>query len=669
MLKRKITTVNKRLAALKTFCTGIVVIFTGLSFAFFPKISQAEEVTLALENAEIRELVRWAAEHIDKTIILHPNVKGRVSVLAGEPISREDAYQVFLSVLQVHGFAIVETDSAIKVIPEVLAKHSGVPLADDNFIKSREDLVVRIIKVKNVGAGRLVALLRPLVPQVGYLAAYPQSNALIIADRAGNIDQLIRIIHDIDRVGRIDIEVLTLEFANAREVMEVIDKLITDTDGNIGRPATVVRSGKGTTRGNEGIQTQEIKFAADERSNSIIMAGDPISRQQVRNLVKHLDQPLSGEGNTQVIYVRYANAADIVPILQGVSGSIQKTDKDQPFDTEEISIQVSEENNALIITAPPSLLNTMKGVVKKLDIRRRQVLVEAVIVEVNDDVLNDLGIQWTTSVPDDGVFGGFSAIPGSLPTPTPPDLGVGLTLGYFSGDSLRALIRALESDSSANILSTPTIVTLDNEEAEILVGSNVPFITGSSTGESSPTSNPFQTIVRQDIGVTLRVKPRINEYNSMTLDLEQTVESITSSVVDTADIVTNKRNIKTRVLLENDQVLVLGGLIRDELMQIKSQVPFLGNIPGLGRLFKRNSTQVVKNNLMVFIHPVILSDRKNTDGVTYGKYNEMRDRQIIYNNNADVLFKPENPPLLPEVKPGVSTPEVDQSEPFETNTN
>lgn len=627
--------------------------FSLLILATHSKNCYAEEVTLSLENADIRDLIRWAADNIDKTIILHPNVKGKVSVLAGEPISKDEAYQVFMSVLQVHGFSVIETDEAIKVIPDALAKQSSVPFVEDKEKARREDVVVRIIKVKNVAATQLVALLRPLVPQVGHLAAYSQSNALIIADRSGNIDKVVKIIRDIDRVGRIDIEVLTLEFATARDVMEVINSLIAST----------------VTK--KGVETQAIKLASDERSNSILMTGDPFMRQQIRDLVKRLDQPLLGEGNTQVVYVRYANAADIAPILQGVSGSIQKADKDQPFEAGEVSIQVSEENNALVITAPPTLLSTMRGVIKKLDIRRLQVLVEAVIVEVNDDVLNDLGIEWTSSVPNnDGVFGGFSAIPGALPSPAPPALGAGLTLGYFSGASLRALVRALESDTSANILSTPTIVTLDNEEAEILVGSNVPFITGSSTSEASPTNNPFQTIVRQDIGVTLKVKPRINENNSMTLDIDQTVESIGVAAVSTADIVTNKRNIKTRVLLENDQVLVLGGLIRDELSQSVRKVPVLGNIPGLGRLFRSNSTESVKRNLMVFIHPIILVDRKGGDSVTIGRYNNIREQQIRYNQNADWIFKPADPPVLPELQPQTPVTVVEEvADTFQSEVN
>lgn len=602
----------------------------------------AKDVTLSLEDADIQDLIQWASKYIDKTIIVHPNVKGKVSVLAGEPISDKDVYDVFMSVLEVHGFAVVETDQSIKILPDALAKQSSPAYAGSQ--SHGEEIVVRLIKVKNVAAAPLVSLLRPLMPQVAHLGAYVQSNSLIVADRAQNIDRIVQIVHDIDRVGTIDIEVIALKFANAGDIVGVITKLI----------------GK---RQNEA-EANPLTFVADERSNSILITGDPISRKQISKLINQLDQPLSGEGNTQVIYVYYANAVDLVPILQSVSGSLQKSQKDQPFESSEVSIQASEANNALIITAPPALLSTMKGVIQKLDIRRKQVLVEAVIVEVNDDLLNDLGVRWTTSVPADGYVAGFDSFPSSLTTPALPTLGSGITLGYMSNNSLRALVRALETNTKANILSTPTIVTLDNEEAEILVGSNVPFITGSTSGQNLDPDRQFVTVVRQDIGITLKVKPRINENDSMTLAIEQTVENIATSTAATADIITNKRNIKTNVLLENDQVLVLGGLITDETSNVERKVPILGHIPLLGRLFTSTQAKVQKNNLMVFIHPLILADRADSNTVTSERYNDMRNKQQQYNDKRDRIFIPKAEPLLPEINlapPPAPVPEQKKS--------
>jgi general secretion pathway protein D len=587
----------------------------------------AKDVTLSLEKANIQDLIQWASQHIDKTIIVHPSVKGQVTVLAGEPITEDDAYNVFMSVLQVHGFAVVETDSSIKILPDALAKQSTTSYGSESPLG--EELVIRLIKVKNVAVTPLISLLRPLMPQVAHLGAYLQSNVLIVADRADNIEKIVSIVHDIDNVGTIDIEIIPLEYASVSDIIDVIEDLL--------------------GQGNKKELSNPLTLVAYERSNSLLVTGDPASRQQVRKLITQLDQPLSGEGNTQVIYVYYAKAADLVPILESVSGTLQKSKKGQPFDSGAISIQSSDANNALIITASPAMLNTMKGVIKKLDIRRQQVLVEAVIVEVNDDVLNDIGVQWRTALPVDGEFTGFSALPARTPATELPALGNGLTLGYLRGDSLRALVRALEGNSSANILSTPTIVTLDNEEAEILVGSNVPFITGSSTGQASSTNDPFQTIERQDIGITLKVKPRINENDSMTLAIDQTVENIATSSATTADIITNKRNIKTNVLLENDQVLVLGGLISDQTNITENQVPVLGNIPLLGRLFRSTSTQVQKNNLMVFIHPLILADRAANNGATSERYNDLRNKQQQYNEKHKRIFIPKNAPLLEQL--------------------
>lgn len=591
----------------------------------------SETVTLALDNADVRDLIRWAQDVTGKSIIVHPNVKGKVTVMAGDPMTRGEAYQVFLSVLQVHGFATVETDNSLKIIPDALAKQSSVPLVEKQNQSGQEDVVVRILKVKNVSATQLVNLLRPLVPQVGHLAAYPATNALIIADRANNIDKVIEIVARLDKVGVVDIELLPLEFASAKEVLSVINTLLPKAQG----------------KGAEG--ASGLQLAVDERSNSILLTGDPATRQQIRKLVKRLDQPLSGEGNTQVFHLNYANAKDLVEVLESVSGSVQKNEKDQSTANIEVSIKANEALNALIVTAPPSVLNTMKGVIAKLDVRRPQVLVEALIVEVNEDLGHDFGVEWRTSSSGD-VRAGFSSFPDIIDPGTSPaadiSLGSGLSLGYFRGGELRALINALATETNANILSTPTIMALDNEEAEILVGENVPFITGSEAREGD---DPFQTIERQDVGISLKVKPRINRDNSVTLDIEQSVESVTSN--SEQGFITNKREIKTRVLIGNNETLVLGGLMEDKLEETESKVPFLGDIPGVGRLFKSTSTDTVKKNLMVFIHPTILSEADSGYDLTSKRYHEMQKHQRNFHSKIETYFVPRDIPELPNLKP------------------
>jgi len=601
-----------------------------------------EKVTLTLSDADIRDLIRWANDVTDKNIIIHPNVKGKVSVLAGDPMTPDEAFQVFLSVLQVHGYAAIPSGNSLKIIPDALAKQASVPIAgtgrgsekasvDLSWANGNEDVVVRIAKIKNVSALQLINLLRPLVPQVGHLAAYPTTNSIIIADRAANIEKILHIIQRIDQVGVVDIELIPLQYASADDVIELINKLLPKPQGKTADP-------------------QLINLAADERSNSILLTGDPATRQQIRSLINRLDQPLSGEGNTQVIYLNYAKAADMVPILESVSGSVQKSDKDKAGAEVEVSIQADEALNALVITAPTTLLNTMKGVIGKLDVRRAQVLVEALIVEVNEDLGNSLGIAWRTDS-ESNTFAGSNTFPSDLTEFTGDTTGIlpkGLSLGYFRGGELRAVINALASETNANILSTPTIMALDNEEAQILVGESVPFITGTESREGN--TNPFQTVERQDIGVTLKVRPRINKDDSVTLEIEQSVENVlpTDPDLDTADIRTSKREVKTRVLIGDDEILVLGGLIDDTLTEVESKVPLLGDIPLLGRLFKSTSTEIRKNNLMVFIHPIILKDQPSGIAVSRDRYNSVRDDQQAFRRKVESYFVPREMPLLPE---------------------
>ncbi len=592
-------------------------------------LAQANDnITLSLDNADIAELVRWASDITDKNIILHPNVQGRVTVIAGEPMNEQQAYDVFLSVLQVHGLAIVEEGDALKVIPDTQAKQSPIPLTDDLTTLSGEDVVVQVVRVKNISAANIINLLRPLVPQTGYLAAYPQTNTMVVADRASNIQKLINIISRIDQVGTIDIELIDLKYADANEVINVLGKLLPNQSN-------------GQNQGSD-----PFNLAVDERSNSILMTGDPVTRQQIRSLVRRLDQPLEGDGNTQVFRVQYATAADLVPLLQSISGSVQKGAKAQGITDVDVSIHAHEQLNALVISAPPSLLSTMRNVIGQLDVPRAQVLVEALIVEVSEDIANSIGIEWRTNSINTGtgIEASFSSFPPDL------DLNSGFSLGYISGGDLRGLVNMLTVETNANVLSTPTILSLDNEEAEILVGENVPFIVGQQNRDGD--EDPFNTVQRQDIGVTLKIKPRINNNNSVTLDIEQSVESIGETTAKTADIITNKRQIKTRVLIEDDEILVLGGLIRDELTNIERKVPLLGDIPILGNLFKSKSTKAVKRNLMVFIHPRIMHSQQSLKNISYDRYYHMRDLQQQFDENVERFWIPDTrSPLLPELAP------------------
>ena len=644
------------------FHRRLLAVALGCLMSFSVLAQAPERVTLSLDNADIRDLINWAADFTGKNIIVHPNVKGKVTVVAGDPMTHQQAFDVFMSVLQVNGFSLVEQGDAWKVVPDALAKQQAIPVIDDLTRAPGEALVVRTVRVQNISAAQLIAMLRPLIPQTGHLAAYADTNTLIVADRAANIDQIVRLIRQLDRAGAIDIELVPLEFASAKEVKQVINELL---------------QGGGKNAGND---VQPLRIAVDERSNSILLTGDPVTRQQLKKVIQRLDQPLTGEGNTAVVYVQYASAVDLKPILEGMSGSIQKTEKDQQVADVEVSIQVNEELNALILTAPPSLLETMKGVIAKLDVRRAQVLIEAIIVEVTEGTGNKLGIKWIAGNNDD-VFAGFEndvaftedediGIPldGSLVNPTslnPVNLvRRGLNLGFLSGTDVRVAINALASENNANILSTPTIMALDNEEAEILVGQNVPFITGEQLLSGS-NNDPFTTIQRQDVGTTLKVTPRVNNNNSVTLEIEQKVENVLPVTGQAADIITSKREIRTKVLIDDGAILVLGGLIEDKVTEINEKVPLLGDIPGIGRLFRNSDKSVDKTNLMVFLRPKILSTQIAGYEETRRRYRDMQEKQLLLRDETSRIWDWERGETLPDLLPPATSYEQEVPVPVE----
>ncbi len=616
--------------------TPLIILFSLLLLSPQPSYAEdapqqgSSEIKINMQDTNIRSFIEWIAKETGKNFIIDPRVTGKVTVISNETMTPEEAYRVFLSVLQVHGFSAIESESAVKVIPDANAKQSGVPLVDDNQLNGDQQ-VVRVIRTEHVPATQLVNILRPMVPQVGHLVAYPDSNALIISDRASNINQLLKLVIEIDRAGQFEIDVIPLKFSNAKEISSILTSL-----------ATQVGSQEGASK---------INIAVDERTNSVLISGDPSKRQQLRDVLTNLDRPGNLIRDTQVTYLHYLKASEVAPILQNIASSIQKQDKDVGISGADISIQASDTTNALVISAPPTIMATIDSVIKRLDIRRAQVLVEAVIVEVSNNKFNELGIQWKTSesaIGGNGVFGGITSsiktnnidnFPGS-----PVKLDAGLSLGFYNNGSLRSLVRALATDDSMNILSTPNLVTLDNEEGKIVVGQNVPFVTGSSTSASNPSTNPFQTIERQDVGITLKIKPQINEGDSITLNVYQEISSV-SNDTSAADIVTNKRSIETKVLIKDNMTLVLGGLISDEMRDSGDKVPFLGKVPIIGRLFRSDRKEVIKKNLMIFIKPTIINDFEHADQLTEGKYNFIRDKQLQYSGQELIQS---NPPILPK---------------------
>ncbi len=618
--------------------------------------SSAEEgATLNLKDADIRVLIDTVSEITGKNFVVDPRVKAKVTIVSSQPMQELELYQVFLSILQVHGFSAVETGNITKIVPDVNAKQGPVPTANGERPGKGDQLVTRVIHIENVPAAQLVPILRPLIPQQGQLAAYQPSNILLISDRAANVSRLLQIIRRIDRPDQSDIEMIRLENAPATELARTLSAL-------------QKRDNKGGSMPGQAVIT------ADERTNSLLISGDKATRLRLRGLIAHLDTPLDSGGDTQVVFLKYADAEELSQILTGVNQSkkqqstrslgdksnsrptqARRVSKSSPSSSgggiggqKDVSIQADTINNALIITAPPSAQQELRRVIAQLDIRRAQVLIEAIVAEVSVDLSKAIGTgiavrpkRSNGAAPGPAFatnLGGLTNTILGLTTGNVGSVPAGILLG--GGDfregktNFGVLLKALASDAATNILSTPTLMTLDNVEAEMTVGQEVPFLTGqfsSTGGGTNPTTNsvnPFQTIERKDVGLTLKVKPQINEGDAIQLEIEQESSTLASTSVSTADIVTNKRTIKTSVLAEDGQVIVLGGLSDDEYRDTREKVPLLGDIPLIGNLFRYNSTKKLKRTLMVFIHPVILRDAATATAYTEKKYTYFRDRQL-----------------------------------------
>ena len=655
------TSSRNKPAIQQTFSTACSFIF----LLFFSFSTLADEITLNLKDADIRALISTVSKFTGKNFIIDPRIKAKVTVVSANTMSQDEVYEVFLSVLQVHGFAAVTTGSVIKIIPEVNAKQGTVPLTIGKNNPYGDALITKVVRMDHVPAAQLVPILRPLVPQQGHLAAYAPTNSLIITDHAGNIQRLMKIIAGVDRPESDELEVIHLKHASAKELVRIVNSLYQVA----GAPKN---------------EAKKINMAADERTNSILMTGEPSARLKARTTIMQLDTPLEEDGgNTHVIYLKYAKAENLVKILTGIQSSVAKSStakgkgaspaaamagNSASAFSQKADIQADDDTNALIITADLNTLKSLKSVIRQLDIRRAQVLIEAIIAEITASEGRELGIGLAAdgsqsndqNIPlgmsNFGGIGGILAAAGGLITDPSTLITPGLTLGAgttsSSGARYALLLRALATNDASNILSTPSIVTLDNEEAEIIVGENVPFVTGSftSAGSTDP-ANPFQTIERQDVGLSLKVTPQVNEGDTIKLDLEQE----TSSVIPGSEVTgisTRKRSIRTSVLVDDGGILVLGGLITETVTEGESKVPLLGDIPLLGALFRSTSSGKSKQNLMVFLRPSILRDDTDAAYVTNEKYNYLRSlQQQSVDEPMDLLDDsvPVLEPLTPKV--------------------
>ena len=612
---------------------------------WFSHSTMAAMVTVNMPNADLAAVIEMVAAVTGKRFIVDPRVKGKVTIISKSQIDEGALYQVFLSVLSVHGFAAIPSGEVIKVVPDATAKQTGPPVG--GVLPKGDELVTRVIALDNVAAAQLVPILRPLVAQQGHLAAYPASNVLIIADRATNIRRLMSIIARVDQPTEGKVEFIPLQHASATEVVRILGSL-TQTKG------------KGPGAG------AAIQLVADERTNSILIGGGKSFRLRMRALIGHLDTPTGRGGNTQVIYLRYAKAADLASVLTGVSDNSKGgpgAGKGVGAPKDPIVIQADETTNALVITAPPDTMQELLEVIRKLDIRRAQVLIEGIIAELSVDRQAELGVQWAVGREDGpvgvlnfnnllGIVGLITDPEGYVTNPATPKDGLSLADWKVSagGFEFAALLRALEGDGHSNILSTPNLVTLDNEEAEMVVGRNVPFLTGSFTTNASGANNPFQTIQREDVGLTLKVKPQINEGNAIKLEIDQEVSSIAPGLtVAASDLVTNKRQVKTVVMVDDGEIVVLGGLIDDNVSQSEQKVPLLGDIPFLGALFRSRTSTVQKTTLMIFLHPTILRTAEDNTRVAGGKYNLLRAAQLNQVQERGTFMPHVRTPVLPDM--------------------
>ena len=614
----------------------------------------ANPVTLNLKDADINALSASGSEITGRNFIVDPRVQGRVSVVSSRPLPSNEIYAIFLSILAVHGYAAVPGEAATKIVPIAGAKQEQIPNLGTLPIDGDDQMVTQVLELRHVAAAQLVPLLRPLIPADGHLAAYAPGNSLIISDRVGNVRRIAELVERMDQAGSTGNEIITLEHAGAEEVARLLRELIPGQQAEGALPPRVV---------------------ADARSNSLLLSGGETARRQLRPLIAALDTPMAAAGNTRVVYLRHARAEELLPVLQGLGQRLQADAEDQTTGTRSaaVDIQADPTTNALVMTAQPDAMQALQQVIEQLDVRRAQVLVEAAIVEIASDRVAELGVQWFVDGSEDGnvigltnfssaSFNGLSLgdlaraiASGSVPSTVPS--GITAALGDFSGSTrFGALISALASDADTNILSTPTLVTLDNEEAEIIVGQNVPFITGTFTtpvGDGTQTNNPFQTIERQDVGLTLRIRPQINEGGSVLLSIDQEVSQVAQTAAALAlaqGPTTNKRSIRTNVLVEDSQILVLGGLIDDTLTETEQKVPGLGDIPLLGNLFRYRQTSMGKRNLMIFLHPVILRDAEAGSEQTRFKYEAIRDTQQRAIERAVNLLPDAQPAQLPPLR-------------------
>ncbi|UXI01184.1 type II secretion system secretin GspD [Photobacterium sp. TY1-4] len=634
----------------------------------------ANEFSASFKGTDIQEFINIVGRNLQKTIIVDPAVRGQVNVRSYDLLNDEQYYQFFLNVLSVYGFAVVEMENGVlKVIRDKDAKISAIPVVDGSDRVQGDEVVTRVIAVRNVSVRELSPLLRQLNDNAGAgnVVHYDPANIIMITGRAAVVNRLAEIIERVDRAGDKEIDVVELNNASAAEMVRIVEALNKSADA------------KSTP------EFLQPKLVADERTNAVLLSGDPQVRNRLKRLIRQLDKEMATSGNNRVIYLKYANAEDLVEVLKGVSENLQAEkqggSKNPVGGKSEVMISAHVDTNALILTAPPDIMRALENIIAQLDIRRAQVLIEAMIVELSEGDGINFGVQWGSL--DGGVvqFGNSGVpisqfaiglkeaedVPGStvinsdgtrtVNEPTQGDYStLGSVLGGVNGAALgivmgdwTALVNAVASDRNSNILSSPSITVMDNGEASFIVGEEVPVVTGSTS--SSNNDNPFQTVERKEVGIKLNVTPQINEGDSVQLKIEQEVSNVLGAD-GAVDVRFSKRQLTTSVLVQDGQMIALGGLIQEQVDESEQKIPLLGDIPILGHLFKSTNTTKAKTNLMVFIKPTIIRDGVTADGITQRKYNYIRAEQLFRADKGLRLMPDTQTPVLPKYGEDISLP-------------
>ena len=613
------------------------------SIAVIPLMLALMAPALATEELPVAELQEYEVNFVDTdmgefidsvsritgiTFIVDPRVQGKVTIRTVTRHSPEEIYDIFLAQLRAQGFAAVDlADGQVKIVPDQAARLEPVPVeSPERTMAASNGMATRVFAVRNAGSAQLLEVIKPLIdPRVGVITPYPSANLLVVTDWRSNLARIDALLRQLDQVSDEPVETLPLRYASARDTAKLVNQLL-EQEGSAG----------------------SAKVVADARSNALLVRGNAGARERVRRLLAQVDVAREHVGNTEVIYLRHARAGDVLKVLRGLSGTEAASPVESgnaataPIALDGVRLEAEEGANAIVMLGPDSDLSTYRQIIERLDIRRAQVVVEAIIAEVSDTRAQELGVQWLFLDPDNNLPAGsvsfgsnnINSLAAAAATDNDAQLGSllsniqGVTAGVGhvgGGINFVALLNALRNESGFNLLSTPTLVTLDNAEASILVGQEVPFVTGSITQNNA---NPYQTIERKEVGVKLRLTPQINVDNTVRLDIIQEVSSIADSTL-ASDVITNKREIKTTVMVEDNGMVVLGGLISDERNDSDQRVPLLGDLPGLGHLFRANSHSQIKRNLMVFIRPRIVRDALTLGQLSAEKYQNLKTNSSL----------------------------------------